>query len=183
MGKTVQEFLKDNKNLLINNDVGRLYELAGDESNWNDLIPGITVFLYENGVSPFDYVDFVPEWAFTNLDILKFPIVNNGTLVFPDNVAGIATGAFSWAAGFCTVDLRGIQYINRTAFFSSSVKNLIFDDKIRMTNISMTAFDKCTIERILFPKDSFDQMVEAFKSSTVYETSDIEFRKVKFEYY
>lgn len=179
----VKDFLKANKQLLINNNLEGLYLRAGEDYNWSELIPGITAFLYENGINPFEYIDFVPEWAFTNLDILKLPIVNDGTLVLPDNVTGIDTCAFSWAAGFHTVDLRGIQYINRSAFIGSSVKNLIFDDKMKLNTISAIAFDRCTIEKILFPKDSFDQMVEAFKSSAVYESSDREFKKVKFEYY
>ena len=41
----LKDFLKANKNLLINNDLEKLYYKAGEEPNWSDLIPEITTFL------------------------------------------------------------------------------------------------------------------------------------------
>lgn len=183
MHESIKDFLRDNKDLLIKNDLKQVYENALNSPYWDSKVRDLTGILLDVGIDPLDYCgNETFEWCFNELNLNNTKYVLNGLLILPDKIEIINTGTFDCSIGYRGIDLRGIKEIRKVSFRNTPVQTLIFDDIINFNNISITSFYDTNIKMVVLPKSNAKKRIEEFKNSKVFLKSD-SFKNTVFETY
>lgn len=183
MHESIKDFLKNNKDLLIKNDLKQVYENALNSPYWDSKVRDLTGTLLDVGIDPLDYCDNETfEWCFNELDLNNTKYVLNGLLILPNKIEIINTGTFAWSIGYRGIDLRGIKEVRKASFRNTPIQTLIFDAIINFNNIGTSAFDGTDIKMVVLPKYNANKRIEEFKNSKIFLNSD-SFKNTVFETY
>lgn len=149
---TTKEFLRENKNLLMNNDFTRLFEKAPNKRTRADVLD----FLYNDAhVDPLKYMKEIPNGLFMGTHI--------STIKVPENITSIATDGIAYCEVVNLIIDSAFTRINRRALaFNGSLTTVSIPDGTKIIPEN-TFEDDYSLSRVNLPKSVLRIKANAFE--------------------
>lgn len=155
MTDATKEFLKNNLDLIDNNEFSKLYKQAPEPEELTDV-------LLASEINPLDYMTEVPNYYACNSSIQS--------ITLPEHVQNIGRQSFAWCKNLTDVEFSSsIYYIGEEAFLGcSSLKHIGLPDHLMY--VSLGSFAGTAIEHIVIPPHLKVISYSCFKQCTKLKT-------------
>lgn len=131
MIKTTEKFIKNNTNLINNNDWEELYDKISDESKGMFTpaqVSEFTLTMLQCGIDPLKYLDYIPNYYLCRVDETWEGKEFTKEFIIPNNIKNINAYAFkeNWILEKITIP-KSIESIDRDAFTDcENLKEIIY---------------------------------------------------------